>query len=136
MKKDNISELLINILAKRKQKLLADKKIKEAKDKLSIQDKNSYEELVKKRKVYLEFGFTKGIFKIFIFVLLFFGGAIFYFGDISNLNSFKEISRPLFVVFLRVLLLALIMDILSFLILPLTEIINIRKLDRRLFLKK
>lgn len=136
MKKDYKSELLIGLLAKRKQRLLENKKINEAKDNLSIQDKNSYEELVKKRKVYLEFVFTKASIKVFIIMFLIIVGILFYFGDISNLNYLREISKPIFILFLKVTEFALILDILSFFILPIIEMSDIKKLDRRLFLKK
>ncbi len=137
MKKDFIQDILINLLWRRKKKLADDKIMKKNEQNLSLIERNAYEEIIEREeKKYSSFGFSLTWFLIKISLCLFVFLFVFVYFYGNGIYNFKEIAEPLFLVFVKVILLGIVIDVLFIILSIIFGDLSQKKLKRELLLKK
>jgi len=135
MKKDFIQDILINLIAKRKKKLEEDKIMKKNEQNLSLTEINAYEQIIKRNKInYYGFPLTWILICSCCLIFLFLAGFVYFYGN--GIYHFKEIAEPIFLVFTKVILFGLCLDIFFIVLSVISEGYNERKLKRKLLLNK
>jgi len=134
MKKDYIQDLLANLLARRKKKLEEDKIMDRNEKKLSLVERNAYEQMMKRVESNSSmFHLTSLFLKIFLIVTVFTIASIYFYGN--GLINFKELFEPVFRLTLQLFPFVVILDVIFFFIGAFAESYNKIKVKKRLLLK-
>jgi len=135
MKKDTTQNILINLLCRRKKKLQEREIMKKNHKKLSLVERNAYEEIIKRSSFsWGGFFLTKTLLTVFVFAAIFALTSIYFYGN--GLFNFKELFEPVFRMTLKWFFYCILFDILMIFATVFSDEYHSNKLKRKLLLKQ